>query len=74
MIKVLLIENNKVKTVAVIDYVNTWYSHCDELVEAIAKTIYADYVTVERIVDDKYPIAYRLENSDKYKVVATNIN
>lgn len=40
MIEILIIKDNNVKKVATITDISTWYQHCNEIVEAIAKTIY----------------------------------
>lgn len=73
MIEVYLIKGNNAQKVATIDYVNTNYSHCGELVLAIGKTIYLNGTIFSKIKDDEYPICYKIENNSKYKIGAKNI-
>ena len=74
MIEILLIRNNRIRKVATINYVLTSDAHCERIVEAIARTMFYDYVAINKIDDNEYPIAYRLQMDDKYKLVARDIN
>lgn len=73
MIEILLIKGSSIRKVATINYVLTDYAHCERIVEAIARTMFYDYVAINKIDDNEYPIAYRLQMDDKYKLVARDI-
>ena len=73
MIEVYLIKGNNIQKIATIDYVNTNYSHCYEIVLSIGKTIYLNGTMFTKVEDSEYPICYMVENNPKYKIGAKDI-
>lgn len=74
MIEILLIKDSNIKSIATIERITTCNEDCDAVVYSIAKAIHNYGITIDKINDAEYPIAYRINMKDNIKVVARDIN
>lgn len=74
MIEILLIKDSNIKSIATIERITTSNEDCDAVVYSIAKAIHNYGTIIDKINDAEYPIAYRINMKNNFKVVARDIN
>lgn len=74
MIEILLIKDSNIKSIATIERITTCNEDCSAVVYSIAKAIHNYGTIIDKINDAEYPIAYRINMKNNFKVVARDIN